>query len=220
MIDLYCERTSPDFWAEPVNALTNIAFLIAAWFAWRRAKQLQATSPDLWLLIVFMCAIAVGSGLFHTFANYWSRWLDILPILIFQLVYLWVYSRHIVKTNIPYAMGIVLAYLLAAMVARQFPHIMNGSLMYAPAMFVLLILGIYHATTRRIERYVLLGAAGIFVVSFTCRTIDGFICPYFPLGAHFMWHVCNAIMLYLILRGFLANAFVELACARESSETR
>lgn len=28
-IDLYCERTTSAFWAEPVNALTNLAFVIA-----------------------------------------------------------------------------------------------------------------------------------------------------------------------------------------------
>ena len=38
-IDLYCERVTVSFWAEPLNALSNIAFLIAAYAAldlWRR----------------------------------------------------------------------------------------------------------------------------------------------------------------------------------------
>jgi hypothetical protein len=34
-LDLYCERTDLSFWAEPVNALSNAAFLIAAAFAYR-----------------------------------------------------------------------------------------------------------------------------------------------------------------------------------------
>ncbi|MFT7390517.1 MAG: hypothetical protein ACI9ZH_000740, partial [Paracoccaceae bacterium] len=29
-IDAYCERLGPQFWAEPVNAATNLAFLIGA----------------------------------------------------------------------------------------------------------------------------------------------------------------------------------------------
>jgi len=143
-IDLYCERTSPDFWAEPVNALTNIAFLITAWLAWRHATKLQATSSGLWLMLAFLCAIAVGSGLFHTFANNWSRLLDVLPILFFQLIYIWAYCRLIVKMNMGYAISIILVYLLAAIVGRQFPNILNGSLIYAPAMLILLILGAYH----------------------------------------------------------------------------
>lgn len=27
-IDIYCERIEPTFWAEPINALTNLAILI------------------------------------------------------------------------------------------------------------------------------------------------------------------------------------------------
>ena len=27
--DLYCERTGVEFWSEPVNALTNLAFVVA-----------------------------------------------------------------------------------------------------------------------------------------------------------------------------------------------
>ncbi|MFT2588559.1 hypothetical protein ACMWPQ_29155, partial [Escherichia coli] len=34
-VDLYCERLSTAFWAEPVNALSNLAFLLAAYFLWR-----------------------------------------------------------------------------------------------------------------------------------------------------------------------------------------
>jgi len=32
-VDHYCERTSSAFDAEPLNALTNAAFLVAAWGA-------------------------------------------------------------------------------------------------------------------------------------------------------------------------------------------
>jgi len=30
MIDNYCERIDPSFWSEPVNAMTNLAFIVAA----------------------------------------------------------------------------------------------------------------------------------------------------------------------------------------------
>ena len=46
-IDIYCERTAPGFWDEPLNAVSNAAFLIAAIAAAarrRRALTLGATS--------------------------------------------------------------------------------------------------------------------------------------------------------------------------------
>ena len=39
-IDAYCERLSAAYWAEPVNAVTNLAFLLAAWVMWRRTEGL------------------------------------------------------------------------------------------------------------------------------------------------------------------------------------
>jgi hypothetical protein len=32
-MDAYCERTAPGLLAEPLNAITNTSFLIAAWAA-------------------------------------------------------------------------------------------------------------------------------------------------------------------------------------------
>lgn len=204
-IDIYCERTSPAFWAEPVNSLTNACFLVAAWFVWRRAKKLGASSTGVWLLLGLMCAIGIGSFLWHTFAMAWARWTDVLPILLFQLLYAWLYFREIVKIRMPYPVAIVAGYTVAAFYARRFPQILNGSLTYAPALVFLLVLGIYHAAAYRRERYVVLGATGVFVAAITCRTIDNAICPHFPLGTHFIWHVCNALVFYLAMRGWLAN---------------
>jgi hypothetical protein len=33
-VDIYCERLGPGLWAEPLNAVTNVAFFVAAWLAW------------------------------------------------------------------------------------------------------------------------------------------------------------------------------------------
>ena len=37
--DAYCERADFTFWSEPVNALTNMAFLIAALVMWRWVRR-------------------------------------------------------------------------------------------------------------------------------------------------------------------------------------
>ena len=68
-VHLYCERVGAGFWAEPVNALTNAAFLLAAAIAfvhWRRAGARDW--PPL-ALIVVLVAIGFGSFGFHTLAT-------------------------------------------------------------------------------------------------------------------------------------------------------
>jgi hypothetical protein len=205
MLDLYCERLGPGLWAEPINTTTNLAFFISAWVTWRMTNQLRALSVGVWLLIGLIGAIGMGSGLFHVFATHWARVLDAAPILLFQLVYVWLYCRRIVQMRFESAAGLLAAYVVAAYFGRQFPHLLNGSLIYAPAAVALLALGIYHCGTRKVERFLVLNATGVFFLSITFRTIDIRICSHFPIGSHFLWHIFNAVLLYLLMRALLAN---------------
>ena len=82
----YCERMlNGAFWAEPLNALTNIAFwlaAIAAFILWLRTPGTERRIFDL-LLIILVAIIGTGSFLFHTFATRWSILADTTPIGLF-----------------------------------------------------------------------------------------------------------------------------------------
>lgn len=205
MIDLYCERTGPGLLAEPVNAVTNLAFLLAALASWRLASRRGVLSPDIWLLTGLMAAIGIGSGLFHTFATGWSRALDVLPILLFQVAYLWVYGRRIIGMGTGWLVTAATILVAAGMFGRQFPELLNGSLIYAPAVVLLLSLGTYHYRHAAVQPVLLLQATGVFLLSLTMRTTDQAVCPYLPLGTHFFWHLFNGLLVYLIVRGLLVN---------------
>ena len=204
-VDLYCERLGPDFWAEPVNAVTNMSFLVAAWYAWLRAKRQNLLSPAVWSLLLLTCAIGLGSASFHTFATGLTRLMDYLPILLFQLTYVWLYCRRVIKLQLWTTSSAIILYLVVVLAARQFPEVLNGSLIYAPAILVLVVFGIYHAVSQRNERLVLITAALIFFISLLSRTIDELICSYIPLGTHFLWHLLNGVVLYLLLATFMTN---------------
>ena len=202
-IDLYCERLGAEFWAEPINALTNVSFLIAAWAMWRLSRQSAMLSPSLWLLIAATIAIGCGSFIFHTVATSWARLLDVIPILVFQLLFLWLYFRRIMDVT-PISTGLLVAvYLAAAILGRQFPDILNGSLIYAPAILAVSALGVYHARTAADGRFDLLIAAGLLLTSLTFRSIDNATCDATPFGTHFMWHLLNGIVVYLSYRALV-----------------
>lgn len=205
MIDLYCERLGPGLWAEPINALTNLSFVVAAIVTWHMANHLKSLSSGIYLLIGLMVSISIGSGLFHTFATNWTRVLDVIPILLFQLAYLWIYGRQVIKMRTGYLTGAVVLFLVAAYFGRQFPHLLNGSLIYAPAFMLLLGLGIYHYRHARNQRTLLLWATGVFSLSLFFRTIDQAACEYIPIGTHFFWHLINGLLVYLAASGLLMN---------------
>ncbi|MEW8428994.1 MAG: hypothetical protein G8D61_04715, partial [gamma proteobacterium symbiont of Ctena orbiculata] len=72
----YCERIDDSFWAEPLNAATNLVFLFAAAAQIRALRQ--SAEPirrlwDLWALTGLLAAIGIGSFLWHTFATAWAE---------------------------------------------------------------------------------------------------------------------------------------------------
>ena len=88
-IDAYCERTDASFWSEPVNAVTNLAFIVAAIVMWHRARGEVPAQ----VLCAVLFLIGVGSFLFHTFATAWAAAADTTPILVFSLIYIFLANR-------------------------------------------------------------------------------------------------------------------------------
>src|SRR4029450_4950135 len=88
---LYFERgTSTALSAEPINAVSNVAFILAALLGlqlleWRPREQ--QTSDHL-LLIGLVALIGIGSFGFPLFATQETELLDVIPIAVFTLVYL------------------------------------------------------------------------------------------------------------------------------------
>lgn len=203
-IDIYCERLSPDFWAEPVNAITNGAFFIAGILAYLLAKRENALDWKSGLLIVLIFGMGVGSSLFHTFGTVWAMLTDVLPILFYQICFIVLYNRFVIGLKCWRSAAILAAFFVSMGFAMQLPREwLNGSLEYAPALIFVAGFGVYHWKNVQRERYGLLLAAAVFTVSVGFRSIDDAICDTFPLGTHFLWHCLNAVVLYLTTRAFI-----------------
>ena len=202
MIDLYCERTGPGLWAEPLNVLSNAAFLVAAWAAWRTATRWKLINRDTIALVVLMVLTGIGSGLFHTFATPFTRALGYIPVFLFQVIFLWLYGRRIARIDaIPAAISIAL-FLVTVLLVGADPEILNGSVPYLPALGVLLVIGVYHYRTGRPGPAAFLVAAGLFLAALIFRTFDIAICERVPVGTHFLWHLLNGLLVYGVTRAF------------------
>jgi hypothetical protein len=196
----YCERQSSAFWAEPVNALSNFAFVIAAanaFLLWRRRGGIDY--PALALIIV-TASVGVGSFIFHTVATRGAMLLDVIPIGIFIYGYFLLALRQFFGLAMAPATAITLAFAVGSSFATTIDAL-NGSVGYLPALAALWIFAALLWPRGQRETARALAAAGlIFATSLIFRTIDRAICPAFPLGAHFLWHVLNACVLWLLMR--------------------
>jgi len=195
-VDIYCERTGPHYWAEPVNALTNAAFLIAALILARRLRRHDL--PLAWVLVAILATIGVGSFLFHTHANRLTGLMDVLPILAFIMVYIFAATRDLLGAR-PWVAGLALLgfFPFAAILVPVFARI-PGVAVSAGYMPVPVLILLYAAALRRrapATAWGLAVGAGILLVSLFFRSIDLAVCDVFPLGTHFLWHILNAAML-------------------------
>lgn len=202
-IDLYCERTGPELWSEPLNAITNLAFVVAAIFAFRLARREQLSSAGPQILAFLIFSIGIGSGAFHIFAVRWALLADVIPITLYQLVFLGLYSARVMRTPIWGIAALLAAFLGSGVLADNIALLPNGSTGYVPAFVFLTGLGVWHVRHVGQERFGLLIAAGLFAISLTARTVDMSVCAVFPIGTHFLWHILNAGVLYLTFRGLV-----------------
>ncbi len=193
-IDGYCERTDPAFWSEPVNAATNLAFLVAAIVMWARTRGMPAGQ----MLSTLLFLIGVGSGLFHTFATGWAALADVAAIVLFTLAYLYLANRDFMGWPI-WVSGLgTLAFLPYSLVLTRvfetLPFFATSSFYWPLPLLILAYSALLLRSSPLTARNLAIGAATL-CVSLTARSVDEQFCMAFPLGTHFIWHLLNAIML-------------------------
>ncbi len=215
----YCERAgNPGFWAEPFNAISNGAFLIASLIgliAWIRMPAARRGWAELGLIVI-VAIIGIGSFLFHTIATRWTAIADIAPIGAFMLLFAIYAMRRFLSLHwILVAAGLGLfgwlmqvAYTapcpmaLRGLVAGR--HCLNGTMLYLPGLAMLTGVGLISALMRHPSAKYLLAGAVILTASIAARSLDQELCAASALwgqrrGTHALWHLLNATMLGLML---------------------
>ena len=197
----YCERSDLSFWAEPVNAVTNAAFLIAALVVWPLTRGVPLARA----LAVVLALIGVGSFLWHTHATRWAGLADVLPILIFILIYLFAATRDFLGVRGWVALGATALFLPYAMafgwvVGLVVPGLRANAL-YLSVAVLIAGYGLWLRGTAT-GRGLLVGAA-ILLLSLGARMADDHVCTVFAPGSHFLWHILNGIMLGWMIRVYV-----------------
>jgi hypothetical protein len=135
--------------------------------------------------------------------------LDTLFILIFCCAFLFAFLRQAAATTAWVALATSVGF---ALVSYGFPRLfppetLNGSVGYLPYVFVLLTMTGYLASRGAPAARAFGLAVMVFCISLTLRTIDLELCARFPLGTHFLWHLLNGYLLWLISREMILHRY-------------
>ena len=201
----YCERTADGIWQEPVNTISNIGFLFAACAVARLARTLSIALREIALPLLLLFAIFLGSTIFHLLGTRSAALFDILPILFFQITYLWLYVERVAGKSRTWSGAAVLIFVVLGAFSSTQPELLNRSASYFPACILLVALAWYHYAAEKLARGSLAIAAVLFFISFCFRIADASICSQFATGTHFLWHLGNGLVLYFTMRALLCN---------------
>lgn len=198
-LDFYCERTGPEFWSEPFNAFSNLAFIMASAFGFYRWWSLKTK----WLFSLSLLAFTVGVGsfLFHTYATRWAHLADILPIAVFMGAFLVFTQKEVLKLSTSKTIIYTTLFIIGGAIIESFQprHILNGSIGYTHAVVALLILSVVMKKQKNELSGHYQFALIIFLASLFFRTIDNYLCHLLPTGTHGVWHLLNAALICQLL---------------------
>lgn len=195
----YCERVGDGLLSEPINLVTNLSLLLAAYICYHQLKSRNRFKTRHLVLVSLAAAIGFGSALWHSFRTPWSHTLDFVPIYLFFIFFLYFFLETLLKkSNLS-------GWLTAAYVAFQvllsylFPQLLNGSVRHVSNLgFIIMVLWYLYKRTGK-TAYPLLFALGSYAIGITFRSIDNVVCSWFPLGTHFLWHGAAGLAIYFAI---------------------
>lgn len=205
-----CERLSEGLFAEPLNVVSSVLFIIVAitiyrYYRWNddiRGRWVW----DIHALTFLTFIIGVNSIVFHAFPSPLTELIDTIPIVLFIILYFWSVLFRIGRCTLFQASICFVAFVgFSHMLVSQFPRAMNDSIGYLSSMLALIVIALHlHLRARPSSQYFML-ASIVGMVSLFCRVIDSEVCEEFPFGTHFLWHSCNATLLFILLKQLIRN---------------
>ncbi|MEU4518369.1 hypothetical protein AB0F52_06570 [Amycolatopsis sp. NPDC024027] len=188
-VDGYCERLAPGLWGEPLNSLSNLAFLVVAVLVWRLANGDRTGR----VLAGLIGLVFVASTVFHLLATRWAAVGDSGTLLLFAAVYAVLFTRE--NWGPRWAWVAAPVFLALTLVSA----LLGGGL-YLGALVGLGVFAAVLAFTRDAHWTHFAVAGAIFALSLSLRGLDRDVCVYVPAGTHFLWHLLTGVVLYLVSR--------------------
>ena len=97
-MDFYCERTNGQIFNEPVNAISNIFFIIVSLSLIKILRKNQS-NKIYYIQPILIFFIGIGSFLFHLNPNMITLYLDVIPIFLFSLSFIFFFNRDVININ-------------------------------------------------------------------------------------------------------------------------
>ena len=201
----YCERTAADVLSEPLNSITNLAFVLISYLIFKKYKNHEYSLIFSGLIF----CIGLGSFLLHTIPSKITALIDVMFILFFIIFFLYILFQKILKLAITCALFLSLAspvlyYYLGSVLKENFTLFGDSSFYIVIWLHLNLIYFYLLIKNANFNNFILV-ASIIFVISIFFRIIDKVYCDINLYGTHFLWHILNSLVLFYLVKFIISN---------------
>lgn len=203
-IGIYCERIAQGNWQEPFNTISSLAFIIAGLLGLALCVKI---SGDFLRILMSICVVAIGvsSLLLHKSGVPLPPAYDVAPVLLFDICAAWAIISRGCKTNTTTTIMLVVLIILTSLALSPVSRLAGfyfigvehlGFVIWMMIFSIVLITG---SMLNSGATLMLASVTLLFALWF--RGIDIEKCVTYAHGTHWLWHIANAIGVYLIIRG-------------------
>jgi hypothetical protein len=202
-VDLHCERLADGLMGEPLNILSNILFFVVAYLLFKQYRTADIRAPRVKVLIYLVVAFGVGSIIFHSTARMWGALFDVLPIVMFAVLYLYLFARHVLRFHRKWAVALIAFFFIANLIFKaNVIKAPDGYVSLIPSVLVMYCIALYMFATKNRSAMRFATATLVATMAASFRAVDSYLnaedlCEMFPFGTHFLWHVLMAGYVYL-----------------------
>jgi hemolysin III len=201
---VYAETNLQNWFVEPFNAISSLAYLVPAFYWWRKLKGRHFEFAFLSFCLPFLVLGGIGSTLYHAFRNsVLLLYMDVFPIAVVTLmvsIYLWIkvlpkswfivfilapflYSRYVIYGVV--SSGLFLGKPVSAQTVINITYFITGTMIFLPSILLLI--------KYKFENWsVLVTSCLLFILGLTFRRIDDWDWGFLYMGTHFLWHISTA----------------------------
>lgn len=197
----YCERSSSGFFAEPLNAISNIAFIFAGFGIYKLLTKNKIRKIEYKVILLLILLIGVGSFLWHTIRNPYTLLLDAIPVALIVALITYILLSKLIEKKL-FALLIVALLLAGRFFISSFAPTDSISSLIRNGINAIVFLVLIIWTFKKYGKVAFEGliVLVIYLLAITMRTVDLEVCSTFSMGTHFLWHIFNALAVYLAVR--------------------
>ncbi len=198
LADNYCERVGTGLFAEPLNLITGLAFVVLGGWLLQRPRQ-----PGLSRVMALTClATGFTTVLQHLHPSRAMALIDIVPTFLFVGITFFAYARDVMRLSPGEAVSgtvVMLPFVggsLLLLLALDEPFASAG---YASLPVFVLGMAVVLRQRDGGTGFRVMLAAVVLVGALALRGLDLPLCDRFPWGTHFLWHLGAAASIGMLI---------------------